>query len=142
MNISKRLGFTVTLLVAACAQPPSPAGSGGTPPTSSADRQRDWADIQRVELQAKGIVRTDGCAHAGQCRTAPVGSRACGGPRYYLTYCAASTDTARLSRLLDRVKEMEEAYNRKWEIVSTCEYRTAPAFRFSSGFCEEIGSSR
>lgn len=142
MNVSKRLGFTVTLLAAACAQPPSPAGSGGTPPARSADRQRNWADIQRVELQAKGIVRAGGCANAGQCRTAPVGSRACGGPRYYLTYCAASTDTAELARLLNQVKAMEEAYNKRWEIVSTCEYRTAPAFRFSGGSCQEIGSSR
>ena len=131
-----------SLLFGACASP-VPAPASKPPPSAStrSDQQSDWAEILKVEEQAKAIVRSNGCTSAGQCRTAAVGNRACGGPRYYLTYCAATTDTAQLTRLLERVRSMENAYNAKWGIVSTCEYRVAPKLRLSGGFCQEIAAS-
>jgi hypothetical protein len=143
VKVLKIFGLAAMLSGIACAptRTPSPAVSAGVSSSASAGQQQDWKDIQRVELQAKGIVHTDKCANPGECRTAPVGVRACGGPRYYLTYCAASTDTAELTRLLTQVRNMEAAYNRKWAIVSTCEYRNAPSLRVSGGYCQEIGGS-
>ena len=60
------------------------------------------------------------------CRPAPVGWRACGGPRSYVVYCRASTDTVALLRKLDELKRAEMEYNDREGVVSTCEMRTPP----------------
>jgi hypothetical protein len=61
----------------------------------------------------------------GQCRTAPVGSRACG-PRYYLVYCSRTTDSAALFGKLNAVAAAEREFSAKYQIVSTCEFRMPP----------------
>ncbi|MGK2961728.1 MAG: hypothetical protein ACSLFK_06215 [Gemmatimonadaceae bacterium] len=117
--------------------------AGATPGTStgtsgqSQSQQGDWAAIERLEDEAKALATTTGCTASGECRAAPVGSRACGGPRYYLPYCAKSTDSAALYQKLDQVAAAERAYNAKYEIVSTCEFRMPPTVGVMGGACAE-----
>lgn len=142
MRAVNTIGMTFAIvLFAACApaKPPPPSPPGGTP-SAATTQEQDWQEIQKVEQQAKAVVRTDNCSNEGQCRTAAVGSRACGGPRYYLTFCAASTDTVRLFRLLSQISGMETAYNTKWQLASTCEFRMAPGVRLSGGVCQEVAT--
>jgi hypothetical protein len=108
-----------------------PVGSVGNTPT----KESDWAAIEQLEAQAKAIAKVDGCNSVSECRAAPVGSRACGGPRYYIPYCARTTDSAALFNKLAQVAKAEQAYNRKYQIVSTCEYRMPPAPSLSGGAC-------
>jgi hypothetical protein len=136
--------FVAALIVSACVQPPpNGAGSGdSTPPPASAQagtQEADWAAILRLEDQAKAIAKTSGCATVSQCRTAPVGNRACGGPRYYLAYCSTSTDSAALFRKLDEIVAAEDAYNRKYQLASTCEFRMPPPLALSGGECRAAG---
>ena len=77
------------------------------------DQKADWAQIVSLENEAKALVKSVGCSSAGECRTAPVGSRACGGPRYYLVYCSRTTDSAALFRKLDAVAAAEREYKRQ-----------------------------
>jgi hypothetical protein len=99
------------------------------------DRKIDWDQIVSLENQAKALVKTDGCSSADQCRTAAVGSRACGGPRYYLVYCATTTDTSALFAKLKAVAAAEEEYNRRYQIVSTCEFRMPPQVALVGSSC-------
>lgn len=155
MNV-KRLAFyaAAALVLAACTQPPAPTtpsngsgdhqngpsgqqpGSGDQqtppPPTENAD----WARILELEAEAKALVKTTGCTSGDQCRTAPVGSRACGGPRYYLVYCSRSTDSAALFRKLAEIESAERAYNVKYQIGSTCEFRMPPTVGLTAGSCQ------
>ncbi|HEX9084051.1 MAG TPA: hypothetical protein VF836_04880, partial [Gemmatimonadaceae bacterium] len=85
--------------------------------------------------EAKAIIKTDGCSSAGECRTAPVGSRACGGPRYYLVYCSRTTDSAALFKKLDAIAAAEREFNSRYQIVSTCEFRSPPQVALSGGSC-------
>ena len=97
------------------------------------------ADIHGMNYdqdQAKALVQAGGCSSASQCRTAPVGSRACGGPRYYLVYCAATTDSAALYRKLSAVADAERAFNTRYKIASTCEFRMPPQVALSGGTCQ------
>jgi hypothetical protein len=114
--------------------------STGTPPVGSvsdtAGRQSDWSQIEKLEAQARAIAKVEGCSSASECRAAPVGSRACGGPRYYLAYCAKTTDSAALYSKLAEVAKAEEAYNRKHQIASTCEFRMPPVPSLSGGSCK------
>src|SRR5829696_3792281 len=89
----------------ACSQravTPADSGAGTNPPEANAgvpaNQQSDWAVIEKIEAEAKTIAKTGGCTVTGDCRSAPVGSRACGGPRYYMPYCAKTTDSVGLFR--------------------------------------------
>lgn len=127
--------------VAACTRNTVPAdgaaSADSTPPGagSSLTQESDWQVIESLEAEAKKVAKVDGCATSGDCRTAPVGSRACGGPRYYIPYCAKTTDSAALFAKLDEVAKAERAYNAKYQIASTCEFRTPPAVESSAGRC-------
>ncbi|HEU4748361.1 MAG TPA: hypothetical protein VFS56_07645 [Gemmatimonadaceae bacterium] len=142
MNL-KRLAVCVaaSVVAAACTQPPpqatTPDGTGDrrTPPPSN--EQSDWAAILRLEEEAKALVKATGCTAGDQCRTAPVGSRACGGPRYYLVYCSRTTDSVALFRKLAEVESAERAYNAKYQIGSTCEFRMPPTVGVTAGACQQ-----
>jgi hypothetical protein len=131
--------FAISLTVAACSQgssTPVPVGPGGDNVVFTGDQKADWAQIVALEDQAKALVKAGGCSSASQCRTAAVGSRACGGPRYYLIYCLQTTDSAALYRKLDAVAAAEREYNTRYKLVSTCEFRMPPQVALSGGTCQ------
>lgn len=128
--------------LAACSQraaTPPDSGAGTNPPGANAgvpaSQQGDWAAIEKIEAEAKTIAKTGGCTASGDCRSAPVGSRACGGPRYYLPYCSRTTDSVALFRKLDEVAKAEQAYNKKYNLASTCEFRMPPTVNAVGGSC-------
>jgi hypothetical protein len=114
---------------------PSDPGSGPVKFTITGDQKADWAQIVALENEAKALVDTTGCGTSGACRTAPVGSRGCGGPRYYLVYCSKTTDSAALFTKLAAVSDAERQYNTNYKIVSTCEFRMPPTVALSGGSC-------
>ena len=131
--------------LAGCAQQPAgndPAASEpGVMPVED-QQERDWTEIERLEGEAKALVRASGCTSSEGCRTAPVGNRACGGPRYYLVYCAATTDSTALFARLRDVVDAENEYNEEYEIASTCEFRMPPEIAFSGGECRPATEQR
>jgi hypothetical protein len=134
------IAIAIIALSAACTRAPlSNEDSAASPQPGStvapAAPEGDSAAIEKLEQEAKAIAKTNGCTASSDCRTAPVGSRACGGPRYYLPYCARSTDSVALFRKLDEVSTAEKAYNTKHQVVSTCEFRMPPAVEAVGGVC-------
>ncbi len=137
-----RLGASLLIICAAlaCVKPTSdePPGSDAvTPPIQQqvgVDTATDPA-IRRLEREAVALAKVYGCSSAGQCRSAPVGSRGCGGPRYYLPYCPLTTDSAALFRKLAEVERAEQDYNRRNQIVSTCEMRLPGELVLTGGSC-------
>ena len=93
------------------------------------------ARVRELEQQARALAKTEGCDQANQCATAPVGAKACGGPRTYVVYCKATTDEAALLRALDELKRAEEAYNQAAGIASDCMFVTPPAVRVDGRAC-------
>ncbi len=131
--------FATVIVLASCTQGApggAPSGPDGDKIVLTGDQKADWAQILAIENEAKALVKTDGCSSAGECRTAPVGSKACGGPRYYLVYCSRTTDSAALFRRLDAVIAAEREYNTRYKIVSTCEFRLPPQLALSGGSCQ------
>ena len=61
--------------------------------------------------------------------------RPCGGPRTYVVYCAARTDSAALFAKLAELARAEEAFNKQNEMMSTCEMRVPPTTRLEAGRC-------
>lgn len=93
--------------------------------------------LSRLEREARALARSSGCDSLAQCRTAPVGWRSCGGPRTYLVYCAATTDTVALFRKLAELEAAEKEYNLKSGLMSTCIVREPPRVSFRGGSCRE-----
>ena len=112
------------------AAPPAGSDNGFTP-----EQQTEWNAIEALEVEGKAIAKIDGCVASSACRTAPVGSRGCGGPRYYIPWCSATTDSAALYAKLAQVAKAEQAFNAKYSMASTCEMRLAPAVVSSGGSC-------
>lgn len=111
----------------------APAGSG-TAAAPAAPAGDDTSTIARLEREARALAHAEGCT-AGECRTAPVGQRPCGGPRTYVVYCAAKTDSAALFAKLAELARAEDAYNRRNQMASTCEFREPPATKIENGSC-------
>lgn len=143
-----RLRFVALLLssaLAGCAQQPAgndPAASEPGVMPAEDQQERDWTEIERLEGEAKALVRASGCTSSEGCRTAPVGNRGCGGPRYYVVYCAATTDSTALFARLRDVVDAENEYNEEYEIASTCEFRMPPEIAFSGGECRPATEQR
>lgn len=143
--MSIRMRWTAAFLFGvaiACSQravTPADSGTATNPPDANAgvpaNQQSDWAAIEKIEAEAKTLAKTGGCSASGDCKAAPVGSRACGGPRYYLPYCAKTTDSVALFRKLDEVAKAEQAYNKKYNLASTCEFRMPPTVNAVGGSC-------
>lgn len=130
-------------IVSACVQPATNgAGAGDSTPqlpgAQPGGQDADWAAIVRIEDQAKAIAKTSGCSSVSECRTAPVGNRPCGGPRYYIPYCATSTDSVALFRKLGEVAAAEDAHNRKYQLASTCEFRMPAPLTLAGGECRMV----
>ena len=119
---------------AACNAPRQPATSAHE--TGQATAQETAQErIERLEREARALARVYGCTSGGECRAAPVGDRACGGPRTYIVYCARTTDSVALYRKLDELAEAERAYNQQQGVVSTCEFRMPPRLVAGLGSC-------
>ena len=128
-----RTAATVSIVVAACASP-APRGADSSA-TNRAGPVDDTTRLAQLEREARALVRTSGCNAASSCRTAPVGWRACGGPRTYVVYCAASTDTIALLRKLEELRRAEAEYLERAGMASTCEMRMPPNVVLEAGSC-------
>jgi hypothetical protein len=128
---------------AAQAPPATSDSTTATPsPVASTDTSTgDQAKIARLEREARALAKTSGCKSDAECRTAPVGWRACGGPRSYVTYCAATTDSAALYRKLKALETAEKAYLAKAGMMSTCEFRMPPRATLQGGVCREASGA-
>ena len=91
--------------------------------------------LHRLEREAVALAKAEGCASAGQCRSAPVGNRPCGGPRYYVAYCPLTTDSAALFAKLGELSRAEGEYNQKNGLASTCEMRLPSELALVGGSC-------
>jgi hypothetical protein len=100
----------------------------------------DRADVDRLEQEARAIARTDGCNASSQCRTAPVGAKACGGPRTYVVYCAATTDSVALFRKLAELEAAERRYNATSGLASDCSLQLPPGVVATGGSCRAAAS--
>ena len=129
----------VSILLASCMKNSTTTGTNDvTPPSNSgsaSSQESDWASVEKLEAEAKALAKADGCNATADCATGAVGRKACGSPRYFLTYCRKTTDVAALEAKLEEIVKAETAYNTKYQVVSTCEMRVAPEVEASGGSC-------
>jgi hypothetical protein len=149
MMMKQLAAAAILLALAACTPQPEPGANAGTgapapgagtisgsgPSNGSVQRDTGQALLDRLEREARAIAKAGPCADGGQCRTAPVGNRPCGGPREYIVYCAATTDSAALFARLGELAREEGDFNRRHQLASTCEFRMEPQTEVAGGTC-------
>lgn len=95
----------------------------------------DRATLDRLKQQARSLAGTTGCAAGGECSAIGLGERPCGGPSEYVVFCPRTTDVQALREAVAVVARAERAFNDRYGIGSTCDYRTPPALELSAGSC-------
>jgi hypothetical protein len=126
--------WPLLLVLPACSPNRSaPSPDSSAPATSTAGG--DSALVARLEQDARALVNASGCSADSQCTVAPVGAKACGGPRDYLPYCRLTTDSTRLFSKLAELEKAEKAWNAKSGAMSTCELRAPPIVGLSDQQC-------
>lgn len=104
---------------------PSPAP--GPAPTAAA--------AGNLLAQIKAEIGGAACDTSAQCRSLPVGQRACGGPEAYLPYSTKVTDAAKLQRLAEQQRAEQREKNTREGMMSTCQAIMDPGATCSAGKC-------
>lgn len=126
-----------TLLAAAalasCAQQVPPAATATASAASAAAPEPESARLAR---ELRTLIGPAACTADAQCRTVPVGAKACGGPAGYLAWSTQGTDATRLTAL---AAQQSEAHRREVEasgMRSNCAVTTDPGASCVQGRCQ------
>ena len=129
-------GLVLAVLVAACQAQPMAAGDQPKP-APAGGRAAEVVLLQRIEAE----VGQAGCTSAAQCRTLPIGSKACGGPARWMAWSTTASDGQRLQtwaqELAQRQRRREEAEG----ILSNCSFEADPGAVCTAGRCMLARSS-
>ncbi len=90
-------------------------------PTRESDRAA--LDAQRKEILA--FAASGQCTGNSECQYMGLGSKPCGGSWEFIVY-STSLDTQRLFAMVKEYDQNEDAYNRRWKIVSDCSMTPMP----------------
>lgn len=129
-----------TLLAAAalasCAQQVPPAGTATASAASAASAAAPEPESARLARELRTLIGPAACTADAQCRTVPVGAKACGGPAGYLAWSTQGTDAQRLTALAAR---QSEAHRREVEasgMRSNCAITPDPGASCVQGRCQ------
>lgn len=128
-------GLGVAVLVAACqAQPLAGGASGGGAGSGAAIGHGAPAEaelLRRIEAE----IGTAACNSTDECRTLPIGAKACGGPTRWLAWSTRASNAAQLqawaAELAQRQRRREEALG----MASTCSVVLDPGASCELGRC-------
>lgn len=81
--------------------------------------------LQTKKQQIIDFINADSCFTDTECRFIAFGSKPCGGAWEYLLY-PASIDTTKLIIMIAEYNAAENAYNKKWGVMSDCSVPAPP----------------
>ncbi|MFB9245889.1 hypothetical protein IV454_11865 [Massilia antarctica] len=132
-----RLWFAAALIAAgtACSEPSNtPAAATPAKPAAAAPVAAS-APAASLGARITAEIGDLACDNASQCRTLPVGSKACGGPAGYLPWSAKRSNGELLARLAAEQAAAEKKVNEKSGVMSTCSIEQDPGATCSAGKC-------
>ena len=136
----RKLLLLLMLGCTACTSQAQDPGRTNPPPTPPASSTAP-APGQDTLARLRAAVGTAACTDSGQCRTLPVGARACGGPEGYLAYSTAGGKEATLRALAEQHPQEARAANAKSGMISTCRFMPDPGAVCTAGTCQ-LGSAQ
>ena len=115
---------------------PTPAPVAPVPTNAPAPAQAPAAGQGDLLAQIRALIGNASCTDGSQCRTLPIGARACGGPEGYLAYSTSSAPEAELKALAERHKQERADFHAKSGAMSNCRYMPDPGAVCVAGTCQ------
>lgn len=110
---------------------PAPAPVRAAAPAATTDL------LQQLRAEIGGAA----CDTAQQCKTIPVGHKACGGPETYLVWSSKASDGAKLRSLADAYGAKRKSENVASGMISNCMAVMDPGATCSAGRCVTGGAA-
>ncbi|MDQ1832747.1 hypothetical protein [Massilia scottii] len=135
-----RLCFAAALIAAgtACSEPSNTSAAAtpaapAAPATPAPAAASDAASSLGARITAE--IGDAACDNASQCRTLPVGSKACGGPAGFLPWSTKRSNGELLARLAAEQAAAEKKMNENSGMMSTCSVEQDPGATCIAGRC-------
>jgi len=93
-------------------------------------------ESQRLAREMRELIGPARCTSDQQCRTLPVGAKACGGPAGYWAWSTEGTDAARLAALAARQADAQRRENEVSGLRSNCAMVSDPGAACVAGRCQ------
>ncbi|MEM6328566.1 MAG: hypothetical protein AAF791_15730 [Bacteroidota bacterium] len=117
-----------------------------TPPPDTTDAGPDrsglfdsFADYeqqrQAAAVNLREAIGTPTAASVTDCKSVPVGAKACGGPRSYAIYSASGDDEIGIIRLAARITALDREANEQFGLNSDCALTPEPSVAVENGVC-------
>lgn len=113
MKLIKNISKTIALLAIAF----------GCTNNTESSKEEDMAELTALQEEIELLVDSGVCSENSNCDYIAFGSKACGGPKTYLTY-NTSINVELLQQKVATYNALENSFNKKWGIISDC---SAPA---------------
>jgi len=128
----RRARRVVPLVLTGCAvaQTTPPPASGASAPAR---------DSETLHQRIREGVADAACTSNAQCRTLPIGHKACGGPEGYLVWSSAGTSEGVLRGLVDQYNQARKRDVQQSGRVSDCSMLADPGARCDAGRCVPAG---
>jgi hypothetical protein len=126
----RQLSLILLLACTAC----SAAGPAATPTPSAPAAPAAAATSLAAQMRAQ--IGAAACTDSSQCKTVPLGARACGGPEGYLAYSTAATPPAPLQALAERYAQQRRAEQAAAGMMSTCQMMVDPGAVCQASACQ------
>jgi len=92
---------------------------------AEADQEITAKNLEKQLAEIHSVINADSCPETGECGFLAYGSKACGGPQGYLLF-SNQVDIEALTKMVEEYNKAEDAYNKKFGIISDCMYATPP----------------
>ena len=122
--------------LASCAQTPPASAPASAPPPAPAPAQVAELASKRLAHELRTLIGPAACSADAQCRTLPVGHKACGGPAGYLAWSTEGTDAERLAALAARQAEAHKLEVEASGMQSNCALIPNPGAACVAGRCQ------
>jgi hypothetical protein len=99
----------------------APGAGASAPAGSGAD-----GSVAALRSQIQALVGEAPCSSDADCRSSPIGAKACGGPEAYIAWSARTTDEAALGTALAGYTAAQRTAITREGRVSNCEFVTDP----------------
>ncbi|WP_199117413.1 hypothetical protein [Pedobacter sp. ASV28] len=89
-------------------------------------KSQNQQELKQLFAKIKILAESSTCDNGNyELKFIGYGARGCGGPVGFLAY-SSSIDINEFESLVSKYTELEKEYNKKWNVVSTCEVIMAP----------------
>lgn len=121
--------FALMMCIGAACHSKPPVGVASAPEPS------DTTDLVELRARVKDLIGNAECTSVNQCRLIAYGAKPCGGPKRYLVYSIAQTDSTALIAIVSKYNAREAEMNKLLGRKSDCNVVARPQLRVVNGRC-------